>query len=52
MKYTLTIKSHTDYPDYEHSLEAKTKEEAAFKFMRGLTDWAVEDLLPNIEAES
>jgi len=32
-RYTLLIKSHCEYPDYEETIEAKNKKEAIKKFL-------------------
>lgn len=56
MKYTLLIKSHTDYPDWEDTCEADSKEDAAFEFAKKLNSssedfWNPMDLMPFIAEE-
>ena len=51
--YQIIIKSHTNYPDYEDTCEADTKEEAARIFERRIArvggDWEVKQLVEYIE---
>lgn len=51
-QFTLTIKSKTDYPDTEYTIEAESKADALLKFMRMLADGYREDIENLIEEEN